>query len=263
MLGTDDLRQVLKLSIGLLCGTAFVLILIILSGNEVDDTSGKAIGTAMALAFLSLTAVAGSNLSLRQPQLSLFGYATVAVSGLAFLVTVAAIWSGFEDDNWKPAVYCLILAFACGHTSVLLAGRGEDDSQGVELIRGATIMMLWLLVVLVFAEISSSGDDVGERGLGVVAVLYALGAVVLPLLRRMAPASTSQQPSKVSRRDELPLDHVCLVWPGDVESAIAGLAASGAQVVEGPVPRTGARGAGLSIYYREPDGTLVELIAYG
>ncbi|HWO47916.1 MAG TPA: hypothetical protein VNM41_07625, partial [Solirubrobacterales bacterium] len=247
MPGTDDLRQVLKLSIGLLCGTAFILILIILSGNEVDETSGKAIGTAMALAFFSLTAVAGSNLSLRRPQLSLFGVATVAISGLAFLVTTVAIWSGFESDNWKPAIYCLIVAFACGHSSVLLAGRGDGDSQGVELIRAGTILFLWLLVVLAIGEISSPGEDVDEQGFGVVAVIYALGTVVLPLLRRIAPASPSSPPVQVRARDrdELPLDHVCLVWPGSAESAIAGLAASGAQVVEGPVPRTGAQGAGL------------------
>lgn len=260
MLGADDLRQVLRFSVALLCGAAFVLILIILSNGDVDDTSGRAIGTAIALAFLSLTAVAGSHLSLRHPQLSLFGLATVGVSALAFLFTLVAIWS---EDHWKLAGDFLILAFACGHTSVLLAGRGETDSQAVELVRAGTILFLWLLVVLALAEISSSGNDVGEKELGVVAVLYALGTVVLPLLRRLAPAPTSPPQPLAKRNDELPLDHVCLVWPGSAESAVAGLAASGAQLVEGPVPRYGAQGAGLSIYYREPDGTLVELISYG
>lgn len=262
MLGADDLRQVLKFSVGLLCAAAFVLILIILSNGDVDDTSGQAIETAIAFAFLSLTAVAGSHLSLRQPQLSLLGFATATVSGVAFLVTLVAIWS---SDHWEAAASFLIVAFACGHTSVLLAGRNDAESQGVELVRAATILFLWLLVAMALAEIAD--NHVGEQQIGVVAVLYALGAVVLPLLRRMEPASVSQ-PQASGRtgpgaRDELPLDHVCLVWPGSVESALAGLANSGAEVVEGPVPRNGARGPGLSVYYREPDGTLVELIAYG
>ncbi|MDX6633901.1 MAG: hypothetical protein QOF06_104 [Solirubrobacterales bacterium] len=259
----DDLQRVIKLSIGVLCGAAFVLILIILSGNEIDDTSGKAIGTAMALAFLSLTAVAGSHLGLRQPQLSLFGFATVAASALAFLVTTVAIWSGWESDNWKPAIYSLIVAFACGHTSVLLAGRDEAEEDGLKLARGATIALLWLLVVLTIAEISSPGNDVDPQGLGVVAVLYALGTILLPLLRRLGPAAPSQPQPRGRRDEELPLDHVCLVWPGSAASAVEALGASGAQVVEGPVPRNGARGAGQSIYYREPDGSLVELISYG
>lgn len=259
----DDLQGVTRLSIGVLCTAAFVLILIILSGNEIDDTSGKAIGTAVALAFLSLTAVAGSHLSLRQPQLSLFGFATVAVSALAFLITSVAIWSGWESDNWKPAVYTLIVAFACGHTSVLLARRDEAEDDFLKLVRGATITLLWLLVVLAIAEISSPGSDVDPQGLGVVAVLYALGTILDPLLRRLGPAAPPRPQPRAHRNEELHLDHVCLVWPGSATSAIEALAASGAQLVEGPVPRMGARGAGQSVYYREPDGSLVELISYG
>ncbi|MGD9998656.1 MAG: VOC family virulence protein, partial [Ilumatobacteraceae bacterium] len=41
------------------------------------------------------------------------------------------------------------------------------------------------------------------------------------------------------------------------------LAASGRfDVLEGPVPRFGARGNGTSLYIRDPDGTVVELRHY-
>jgi catechol 2,3-dioxygenase-like lactoylglutathione lyase family enzyme len=56
------------------------------------------------------------------------------------------------------------------------------------------------------------------------------------------------------------IDHVCFVAdPDDVES-IAGDARF--DVIEGPVPRWGARGMGRSVYVRDPDGNSVELRCY-
>jgi catechol 2,3-dioxygenase-like lactoylglutathione lyase family enzyme len=57
------------------------------------------------------------------------------------------------------------------------------------------------------------------------------------------------------------LDLVCLV----VEPCDLGaLAASGRfEVLEGPVTRFGARGAGTSLYVLDPDGSTVELRHYG
>lgn len=54
-------------------------------------------------------------------------------------------------------------------------------------------------------------------------------------------------------------DHLCLVIDDDV----AQLVASGTLEVDtGPVPRWGARGEGVSIYLRDPDGNTVELRNY-
>ncbi|MBO0732521.1 MAG: NUDIX domain-containing protein, partial [Acidimicrobiaceae bacterium] len=56
------------------------------------------------------------------------------------------------------------------------------------------------------------------------------------------------------------LDHLCLVVAATDLEAVA---RSGAfTVVEGPVPRFGARGMGTSLYVRDPDGYLVELRHY-
>ena len=56
------------------------------------------------------------------------------------------------------------------------------------------------------------------------------------------------------------IDHFCLVVePTD----LAQIAASGRfEVVSGPVRRYGARGDGMSLYVRDPDGNLVELRYY-
>ena len=54
----------------------------------------------------------------------------------------------------------------------------------------------------------------------------------------------------------------CFVWPGSVEEALAHLGRCGVAVEPGPVARTGARGDGTSLYFRDPDGSLLELISY-
>jgi catechol 2,3-dioxygenase-like lactoylglutathione lyase family enzyme len=56
---------------------------------------------------------------------------------------------------------------------------------------------------------------------------------------------------------------LCLVWGGTPEQAVAHLERHGVEVVEGPVARAGARGDGTSVYFRDPDGSLLEFIAYG
>lgn len=53
---------------------------------------------------------------------------------------------------------------------------------------------------------------------------------------------------------------LCFAWGGTVEEARAHLKARGVAVEMGPVPRHGARGAGTSFYFRDPDGSLLELI---
>ncbi len=48
----------------------------------------------------------------------------------------------------------------------------------------------------------------------------------------------------------------------DAAAAQSRLEAEGVEVIEGPVPRTGANGPILSIYCRDPDGNLIELAQY-
>ncbi|HEX2171133.1 MAG TPA: VOC family protein [Dehalococcoidia bacterium] len=54
----------------------------------------------------------------------------------------------------------------------------------------------------------------------------------------------------------------CFVWPGTPQSAVDHLSKLGIQIVEGPAQRAGGRGPGVSVYFRDPDGNLLELISY-
>ena len=55
---------------------------------------------------------------------------------------------------------------------------------------------------------------------------------------------------------------LCFVWPGPIEEAVAHLERLRVAIETGPVPRLGARGEGTSVYFRDPDGSLLELISY-
>ncbi|MBM4433717.1 MAG: VOC family virulence protein [Chloroflexi bacterium] len=55
---------------------------------------------------------------------------------------------------------------------------------------------------------------------------------------------------------------LCFVWDGPIAGAIEHLRSNGVAIELGPVERTGARGDGTSVYFRDPDGSLLELISY-
>ena len=55
---------------------------------------------------------------------------------------------------------------------------------------------------------------------------------------------------------------LCFVWPGPIEDAIAHLGRRRVAVEMGPVARNGGHGSGTSVYFRDPDGSLLEFISY-
>lgn len=55
---------------------------------------------------------------------------------------------------------------------------------------------------------------------------------------------------------------LCFRWAGTIDEAIAHLGRHGVSVELGPVTRYGAGGAGTSVYFRDPDGSLLEFIVY-
>jgi catechol 2,3-dioxygenase-like lactoylglutathione lyase family enzyme len=55
---------------------------------------------------------------------------------------------------------------------------------------------------------------------------------------------------------------LCFEWPGPIADAVAHLARAGVAIETGPLLRYGARGSGASVYFRDPDGSLLEFISY-
>jgi catechol 2,3-dioxygenase-like lactoylglutathione lyase family enzyme len=60
-----------------------------------------------------------------------------------------------------------------------------------------------------------------------------------------------------------PCGDLCFVWDGSSESLRTVLDTAGADIVEGPVARRGARRIDASsVYVRDPDGNLLEFMIY-
>ena len=71
------------------------------------------------------------------------------------------------------------------------------------------------------------------------------------------------EPSIVARDRVRPGNSdLCFVWAGTPESAAEHLRERGVEVELGPVERPGARGTGRSVYFRDPDGALLEFLSY-
>jgi catechol 2,3-dioxygenase-like lactoylglutathione lyase family enzyme len=55
---------------------------------------------------------------------------------------------------------------------------------------------------------------------------------------------------------------LCFTWDGPIADAAAHLEQQGVEIELGPVERFGVGGAGTSVYFRDPDGSLLEFISY-
>jgi extradiol dioxygenase family protein len=55
---------------------------------------------------------------------------------------------------------------------------------------------------------------------------------------------------------------LCFEWKGPIADAIAHLERRGIAIHAGPMRRFGAKGEGASVYFRDPDGSLLEFISY-
>jgi catechol 2,3-dioxygenase-like lactoylglutathione lyase family enzyme len=71
------------------------------------------------------------------------------------------------------------------------------------------------------------------------------------------PAEVARLPVQPGNSD------LCFEWRGPIDDAVAHLTVHGIAVERGPLQRFGAKGPGTSVYFRDPDGSLMEFMSYG
>ena len=98
-------------------------------------------------------------------------------------------------------------------------------------------------------------EDLWREG-RIPVVLLQVGASRLSIHDAASPASPRAARPTPGSGD------VCFRWSGPIAAAQAHLGACGVEVVEGPVPRPAADGSeGRSVYFRDPDDNLLELLS--
>lgn len=66
----------------------------------------------------------------------------------------------------------------------------------------------------------------------------------------------------VARQPQVGSIDLCLISSTPIDEVVAHLHACGVAIEAGPMERTGAVGAILSVYFRDPDGNLIEVSNY-
>jgi catechol 2,3-dioxygenase-like lactoylglutathione lyase family enzyme len=97
------------------------------------------------------------------------------------------------------------------------------------------------------AEVIRQGENWAYRFGSVQLNCHGPGTEANPVAKRPGKAGDSD---------------LCFEWPGKIEDAMAHLEKHGVAIELGPVNRRAVRGRGRSIYFRDPDGSLLELISY-
>lgn len=175
-----------RVLIASLIAIASMAIVAILKG-DFADTDVRILGTIFTIVLYSWTTYAQSRLLERRPELVLLAIAGLVVSAVGFMSALIPIWgdSG-SDDAWRTAFIALVLAFALGDIALVLSSRRASDSPATMASAAGTIATVSVLAAMLVAAILNNGDY-GQsyyRLMAVVGVLWVLGTVLTPILRR-------------------------------------------------------------------------------
>jgi hypothetical protein len=212
----------------------------IITGAGGDGDGARALGSALIAVFFLLTATAGATLARTRAELAWFGTATAILSVGALAGTIFAIWGDPSEGQGQATAIAGVLAVAGAQTSLLLGPRYRDSSDRILLLRNVTIAALAALAGLIVYAISG-GDSPNAKLITIVAILYVLGSLVLPIAQRSEGRSSMLQPLESPRGSAADL-----------------LRANGYVLVDGPRPAAGGKWTRLLA----PDGRLVDVTAY-
>ncbi|KQM84323.1 hypothetical protein ASE68_14855 [Agromyces sp. Leaf222] len=183
--------------------TAVVGIVTLLSG-DFGEVQGRVLGTTLLIAGASILALC--HLSVVGRPVRVVGFVGLGASAVALVIGLLLIWTpwydnggGWPDDLWRWFGITSIVAASLAHANLLLQLSGRRRSAvriALAITLAAIAVVAVMLVLPLISEWTIPGGDGGEywRWFGVIAIIDALGTIVLPvvaLLVREQPAASA------------------------------------------------------------------------
>lgn len=177
------------IAVGAIAGLA--LILIGLTGSDVDKQASQMGGAAFALALFSVIGATGMALVHWQPRAALFGLVTATLALMAGGATVVSTWEngfflfgfGFQGSSGTVGAVTVLFALASSAACVLLATARPGEDPATRWVRRTGIGALAFFVAAVVLAILDDSIDVGARVYAIAGTVYAFATVVLLVLR--------------------------------------------------------------------------------
>ncbi|GAA2442441.1 hypothetical protein [Agromyces soli] len=183
--------------------TAVVGIVVLLTG-DFGEVQGRVLTTTLLVAGFSTVALC--HLAVAGRPVRVVGFVGLAVSAIALVIGLVLIWTPWDAWNdgsgelwrWFGVTGVLALSLAHANLLLLLAGRRHPFVRAAMAVTLTAIALVALLVILpILSDGRIPGDggwDAYWRWFGVIAIVDALGTIVLPvvgLLLRDRPAEAS------------------------------------------------------------------------
>jgi peptidoglycan/LPS O-acetylase OafA/YrhL len=105
----------------------------------------------------------------------------VLISIATLFLLAVEIWSKHPMHQATRTMVMAALSFLLGAMSLLLVSAREGDGGHIRLARGAAVLGLFTLGVLIV--LGASGVDISPRVPGLAAGLFVVPALSLPVLR--------------------------------------------------------------------------------
>jgi catechol 2,3-dioxygenase-like lactoylglutathione lyase family enzyme len=102
-----------------------------------------------------------------------------------------------------------------------------------------------------------------SRVLGMEVTTFGAGRKALSFGRQKINLHPAGAPIEPHAANPVPgSGDLCFITNAPISEVIAELGREGVAIIEGPVNRTGAMGAIVSVYFRDPDSNLIEVSVY-
>lgn len=177
-------------------GAAAVGGIVVLLGTELGEPAWKVLSTTMIVGAFSVAVLCCVSLVGRR--LQAFGYAGATVATVAAVLALVALWAQpswewqwFWDLLWTAVAATVTMSFAS--LLLLLADRRRRGVRIGLIITLALFAVVFLMIVWPLWT-DEYGGEFYSRALGILSILAALGAIIVPVLSLLLREGSAEPP---------------------------------------------------------------------